>query len=63
MQKKPLIFPEPMLDYRKHMAKKEKTMSYGSTRQNVRNNAIFALMPYAVFAHIITIAIITIIIR
>ena len=45
------------------MAKRKKTMFYGSTLRNVRNNAIFALMPYAVFAHIITIAIITIIIR
>ena len=45
------------------MAKKEKTMFYGNTQQNVSCNAVFALMPYAVFAHIITIAIINIIIR
>ena len=45
------------------MAKKEKTMSYGTTRQNVSSSAVFALIPYAVFAHIITIAIISIIIR
>ena len=44
------------------MAKKEKTMSYGTTQQNV-SSTFFALFPYAVFAHIITIAIISIIIR
>ena len=36
-------------------------MFYGSTRQNV-SGAIFARMPYAIFAPLITIAIITIII-
>ena len=44
------------------MAKKEETMSYDTTRQN-NSSTVFALMPYAVFAHIITIAIISIIIR
>ena len=62
MQKKPLIFPETMLHYLKHMAKKGKTMFYGSTRQNV-SSTVFALISYAVFAHIITIAISNIIIR
>ena len=38
-------------------------MFYGNTQQNVTCNAVFAMMPYAVFAHIITIAIINIIIR
>ena len=52
-----------MLDYRKHMAKKEKTMFNGSTRQNVSSSAVFAQISYAVFAHIITIAISIIIIR
>ena len=38
-------------------------MFYGNTQQSVTDSAIFALMPYAVFAHFITIAIISIIIR
>ena len=44
------------------MAKKGKTMSYGNTRRNVSGGAVFALMSHAIFAPIITIAIITIII-
>ena len=38
-------------------------MVYGNAQQNVSSNAISALMVYAVFAHIISIAIINIIIR
>ena len=45
------------------MAKKGKTMFYGSTRRNVSGGAVFALISYyAVIAPIITIAIIGIII-
>ena len=43
------------------MAKRVKTMSYDNTRRNI-SGAVFAPAFFAVFARIITIAIITIII-
>ena len=61
--KKVLDFSENHAKLNSTLAKKEKTMFYGSTQQNVNSSAVFALMPYAVFAPIITIAIINIIIR
>lgn len=60
--KKFLIFSGSRAKLRTAHGDKGKTMFYGNTRQNVSGNAVSAFSFHAVFAPIITIAIITIII-